>query len=147
LAAAGLRRLGWGERIAALLEPPQMLPAPGQGSLGIECRADDEEVLVLVGQLDHWPTRLGVTAERAVLAALHGGCSAPIAAWGRLDGDQLAVDGLVADVEGRTVLRAGESAENQNSLTIAEQLGKRVANELLKQDAAELIETARGGTR
>jgi hydroxymethylbilane synthase len=145
LAAAGLRRLGWGERIAALLEPPQMLPAPGQGSLGIECRADDADVLTFVGQLDHLPTRLGVTAERVVLAALHGGCSAPIAAWGRVDRGLLAVDGLVADVEGRTVLRASESADDGSSLAIAEQLGKRVADALLRQGAAKLIETARSG--
>jgi hydroxymethylbilane synthase len=144
LAAAGLRRLGWGERIAALLEPPQMLPAPGQGSLGIECRSDDAEALALLGQLDHLETRLGVAAERAVLAALHGGCSAPIAAWGRLETGRLVVDGLVADIEGRTVLRATESADLQAGTAVAEHLGRHVADALLRQGAAKLIEMARG---
>jgi hydroxymethylbilane synthase len=148
LAAAGLRRLGWGNRITSRLEPPQMLPAPGQGSLAIECREGDSEILALVGQLDDRATRLGVTAERIVLADLHGGCSAPIAAWGRVAGGRLQVDGLVADIEGRNVLRASAAAEvagaAKYSAALAEQLGHRVATELLQQGAAELIETARG---
>ncbi|MBA3484086.1 MAG: hydroxymethylbilane synthase [Pirellulales bacterium] len=151
LAAAGLRRLGWGERITALLGPPQMLPAPGQGSLGIECRADDADSIALVGKLDDPATRLGVTAERIVLAALHGGCSAPIAAWGRMTGGQLLADALVADVNGTRVLRASgsidlpQSYSGSESISAAEQLGYRVAEDLLSQGAAALIETARQG--
>jgi hydroxymethylbilane synthase len=147
LAAAGLRRLGWGKRITALLEPPQMLPAPGQGSLAIECREGDTEIIALVGQLDDPPTRLGVTAERIVLADLHGGCSAPIAAWGRVAGGRLLLDGLVADIEGRNVLRASAAADFADapgdSGALAHQLGHQVASNLLQQGAAELIETAR----
>lgn len=147
LAAAGLRRLGWEKRIAALLAPPQMLPAPGQGSLAIECRADDKEIITLVGQLNDYSTRLGVTAERVVLAALHGGCSAPIAAWGRIDGGRLLLDGLVADIEGRNVLRASAAADLaasvEDSAALAHQLGLQVSSQLLQQGAATLIETAR----
>jgi hydroxymethylbilane synthase len=148
LAAAGLRRLGWRERIAMLLEPPQMLPAPGQGSLGIECRADDSGAIELAGRLNDGATRLAVTAERALLAALHGGCSAPIAAWGRVEGQHLQLDGLVADVDGRQVLRASDCTElpsflNPQDALPAEELGKRVAENLLAQGAAALIALAR----
>jgi len=149
LAAAGLRRLGWADRIRALLEPPQMLPAPGQGALAVECRADDAEGIALVGALNDPATRLGVTAERVVLAALHGGCSAPIAAWGRVVGRQLLADGLVADVDGRHVLRVSaaidlpQPASDRAVLLLAEELGQRVAEDLLAQGAAALIETAR----
>jgi hydroxymethylbilane synthase len=149
LAAAGLKRLGWGERIAALLAPPQLLPAPGQGSLAIECRADDAEAISLLGKLDDPATRLGVTAERIVLAALHGGCSTPIAAWGRMAGGQLLADALVADVNGTRVLRASglidlpQSFSGSESIAAAEQLGYRIAEDLLSQGAAALIETAR----
>ncbi len=147
LAAAGLRRLGWEKRIAALLAPPQMLPAPGQGSLAIECLATDEEIITLVGHLNDDSTRLGVTAERVVLAALHGGCSAPIAAWGRIDGDSLLLDGLVADIEGRMILRASAAANltasAEDSAALAHQLGRQVSSQLLQQGAATLIETAR----
>jgi hydroxymethylbilane synthase len=147
LAAAGLRRLGWNDRIAALLAPPQMLPAPGQGSLGIECREDDEETLSLLrDNLNDGSTRLGVLAERTILAALHGGCSAPIAAWGRVERGLLIVDGLVADIDGRTVLRSSESAEVRSSMAVAEELGSRVADTLLQQGAAKLIEAARSAS-
>jgi hydroxymethylbilane synthase len=149
LAAAGLTRLGWASRIAALLEPPPMLPAPGQGSLAVECRADDVAAIELAGQLNDGATRLSVTAERAALAALHGGCSAPIAAWGRVVGQQLLIDGLVANVDGQQVLRASATADLPAGLTdsaaiaIAEQLGRRVADDLLAQGAEALIDTAR----
>jgi hydroxymethylbilane synthase len=148
LAAAGLRRLGWGERIVALLEPPQMLPAPGQGALGIECRAEDTDAIELAGRLDDSATRLAVLAERTVLAALHGGCSAPIAAWGRILGRQLHLDALVAEVDGRQVLRASDSVAlplslNPENAATAEELGNRVANNLLEQGAAELIAAVR----
>jgi hydroxymethylbilane synthase len=147
LAAAGLERLGWGDRIKERLSPPRMLPAPGQGALGIECREDDGEAIELMRQLDDLPTRLGVTAERTVLGALHGGCSAPIAAWGRVADGRLLVDALVAEVEGRRVLRAekvGELARGGDLVERAAEVGRIVADELLEQGAAELIATARG---
>ncbi len=140
LAAAGLSRLGWAERITELLEPPRMLPAPGQGALGIECRADDGEALSVLAPLDDQATRSSVVAERAVLAALHGGCSAPIAAWGRVEGGRLLLDGLVAELDGRSVLRAHASAPAEGS---PQALGAIVAEDLLRQGAAELVAAAR----
>jgi hydroxymethylbilane synthase len=149
LAAAGLERLGWGSRIKELLSPPRMLPAPGQGALGIECREDDGELFRFVsGSLNHRATRFGVHAERAVLAALHGGCSAPIAAWGRMDGNKVAIDALVADIDGRTVLRAGRAADiigtPENTVRAqVEALAREVADDLLAQGAEALVDGAR----
>jgi len=152
LAAAGLTRLGWASRIAEHLEPPRMLPAPGQGSLALECRADDLATQAIVGQLNDPATRLGIVAERTVLAALHGGCSAPIAAWGRLDGDLLRVDGLVASLDGREVLRAStlvelaaEADDNAARLAAAEQAGHDVAATLRSLGAEAIILAARQG--
>lgn len=150
LAAAGLTRLGWASRIAEYLEPPQMLPAPGQGSLALECRADDLATQEMVSRLNDFATRLGIIAERAVLAALHGGCSAPIAAWGRLNGSQLCVDGLVASLDGREVVRSSLTAdvplENASvAIRLAEESGNAVADELRRLGAEEIILAARQG--
>ena len=140
LAAAGLRRLGWADRITELLQPSQMLPAVGQGALGIECREDDSIALKLLGQLNHHATHQATAAERAMLALLHGGCSVPVGGWGRIENGQLVLDGLVANLDGTQVLKAtatGEVAE-------AEQIGRQVAEQLLAQGAAEIIAEARG---
>ncbi len=143
LAAAGLKRLGWDDRITELLAPPRVLPAPGQGALAIECRADDAEAIAAAAAagLEDLATRAAVTAERALLAELHGGCSAPVAAWGRAAGLQLQLDGLVAELGGRTVLRASGVARGGEA---PEALGRRVAAELLAQGAAALVAAARG---
>lgn len=150
LAAAGLTRLGLSARITELLEPPHMLPAPGQGSLALECRADDRETHDIVAQLNDEVTRLGIVAERAVLAALHGGCSAPIAAWGRVDGELLRVDGLVASLDGREILRSSliadiPTADAAAALQVAEQTGLAAAAELRTLGAEAIILAARSG--
>lgn len=150
LAAAGLTRLGWAARITQYLEPPQMLPAPGQGSLALECRADDLATHEIVGRLNDPATRLGIVAERAVLAALHGGCSAPIAAWGRLDGALLQIDGLVASLDGREVVRSSLTVDvpvqdASAAVRLAEEAGHAVADELRQLGAEEIILAARQG--
>lgn len=139
LAVAGLTRLGWAERIADVLAPPRMLPAPGQGALGIECRSIDSETIATLRELDDAPTRHAVAAERQMLATLHGGCSAPIGAWGRIENGQLCLDGLVADSAGRNVLRAQATGPAAD----ASELGTRVAEDLLRQGAQQLIQSAR----
>jgi hydroxymethylbilane synthase len=101
LAAAGLKRLGLTDRITALLDPPAWLSAPGQGAIAIQIRADDTEVLDVVSQLNDAATARAVGAERALLAALDGGCQVPIGAY--VDGDTL--HGLVASLDGGTVVR------------------------------------------
>ena len=139
LAVAGLRRLGWESRITEDLGPPRMLPAPGQGALGIECRQADEQLLQFVSQLDHLETRAATDAERAMLARLHAGCSAPVGAWGHVKHDRLWLEGLVASLDGTKVLRASGS----DSLENAQQLGSTLAQELLNQGAERLIQAAR----
>lgn len=139
LAAAGLRRLGWEARITELLAPPRMLPAPGQGALAIECRADDGPTIELLAQVDDSSARAGVTAERAMLAALDGGCSAPIAAWARIESGLLLLDGLVASLDGKTVLRAA----HRGNPTEAETIGNEVAEELKRAGATAIVQSAR----
>jgi hydroxymethylbilane synthase len=141
LAAAGLTRLGWADRITEVLAPPRVLPAPGQGSLAIECRADDADAFSALIPLNDAPARAAVVAERTLLAVLEGGCSAPVAAWGRIAEGELRLDGLVASLDGRQVLRASGASQ----LADATALGARIANELLQQGAAAIVGAARSG--
>ena len=139
LAEAGLRRLGWEARITELLGPPRMLPAPGQGALGLECRAGDDDLVRRLSEINDSTSRSSVAAERTMLGLLHVGCSAPVGAWGRVEQEQLILEGLVASLDGRQVLRAVEQDDPSN----AEALGELVAQQLLDQGAAELIAAAK----
>ncbi len=139
LAAAGLKRLNLTEHIVEKLAPPRMLPAPGQGALGLECHRDAHEILKFVSQLEHAETRAAVEAERAMLALLHAGCSAPVGAWGRMEHGSLKLDGLVASLDGQQVLRASASSPVSDAL----QLGQQVASELLDHGAQQIIAAAR----
>jgi hydroxymethylbilane synthase len=144
LAAAGLHRLGLGERITACLEPELSLPAIGQGAIGLECRADDGEVLALIQPLDDATTHTCVRAERALNARLQGGCQVPIAGYAVLEGEQpLWLRGLVADPAGRQVLRA----ERRGPAADAESLGRALAEALLQQGAATLLAAVYGDDR
>lgn len=119
LAAAGLKRLGLADRITERLAPPAFLPAIGQGALGIETRADDPATTELVrAALDDPDDGRRVRAERAFLTRLHGGCQTPIAAHATLAGDELELDGLVASLDGATILRGRGAAR---LLELAEQ--------------------------
>ncbi|MGO8691171.1 MAG: hydroxymethylbilane synthase [Thermoguttaceae bacterium] len=142
LAEAGLERLGLADQIAQRLPPAIMLPAVGQGALALEVRRDDRRTRQLVQALDHPASHAAVAAERAMLAALHGGCLAPVAAWGRFDQDRpdlLILTGRVLSPDGLQKIEATRSAPPAE----AEQLGLRVADDLLAQGAAALIESAR----
>lgn len=105
LAAAGLRRMGWAGEVTEYLAPAVSLPAIGQGALGLEARRDDRVVRELAGCLDHPPTRAAVIAERAFLERLEGGCQVPIAAHATIGGAGLTLEGLVASVDGRRLIR------------------------------------------
>jgi hydroxymethylbilane synthase len=108
LAAAGLRRLGLGHRIVSLLDAPDWLGAPGQGAIAVQARAHDAAMLAILRQLDHAATRLSVTAERALLATLEGGCQVPIGAATLHEAEYgLMLHGLVASVDGSSVVRGG----------------------------------------
>ncbi len=139
LAEAGLARLGLAQHISQVLPFERMLPAVGQGALGIEARADDADLLNALATLDHAPTHAAVKAERTMLAVLHGGCMAPIAGWGRMEGEQLVLTGRVLDPAGRQKLEAARAGMASD----AELLGKQVAEDLLAQGAAALIAQSR----
>ena len=137
LAAAGLRRLGFAERISVRVTTEEMLPAVGQGALGIETRADDEATNDLVALLDHAPTRAACTAERALLRSLGGGCQLPIAAHGSVHGSHLRLEGLVASPSGENVIRDAVESDTSNAIeageTLATNLRARGADAMLAE--------------
>jgi len=139
LAEAGLRRLGLAEYITEVLPLDLMLPAVGQGALGLETRADDQTTRQMVATLDDPSTHAAVLAERAMLAALRGGCLAPIAALGCVAGEQLTLTGRVISHDGARLLEARQTAARPE----AEILGWHVAEALLAQGAGDLIRAAR----
>ncbi len=141
LAAAAMIRLGWEDKINESLPLGHFLPAVGQGALGIEARLGDEEVAALVFPLNHLPTWQGVTAERAFLSALGGGCRAPIAALGTVNGTTLKLEGMVADVSGKKILRASE----EGGAAASEEVGVQLAQKMLAMGASEFIIEARVG--
>ncbi|MGI9107063.1 MAG: hydroxymethylbilane synthase [Pyrinomonadaceae bacterium] len=136
LASAGLRRLGLAHRINASIAPDEMLPAVGQGALGIETRAHDERTRALVSLLEHAPTRAACTAERTLLFALGGGCQVPIAAHAVVKGDALRLEALVAAMSGEQVIRDSIEDETQHAArageTMAARLRERGADALLE---------------
>ena len=137
LAQAGLYRLGIEHDTHAVLPLSMMLPAPGQGALAVQCRADSNEMLALLKAIDCADTRQATTAERTFLSALGGGCAAPIAAWACLgSGDRMVLQGMVASPNGERVVRVeGEGTE-------ARPLGARLAREALRLGAAEVLRAA-----
>ncbi len=135
LAAAGLRRLGLGDRIVSLLDPPAWLGAPGQGAIAVQARADDSNVLHILAALDHPTTRIAVTAERALLAALEGGCQVPIgAALVSVDGTHT-LHGVVASVDGTKVVR-GALAVNADDPMAG---GRELAAQLHAAGGADIL--------
>jgi hydroxymethylbilane synthase len=142
LAAAGVRRLGWSERISAFLDPPAWLPAVGQGALAVVTRGDSASVMDLVRTVHHPPTAAATLAERAFLRALEGGCQIPIGALASVEGGSLTLSGLVADLDGERILREEESG----SIDDAEPIGRRLADRLTELGAAEILDRIRGAT-
>ncbi|MBY5922717.1 hydroxymethylbilane synthase [Ferrimonas balearica] len=140
LAAAGLKRLELEERITALIEPEQSLPANGQGAVGIECRLDDAELLELISVLNHAPTHSRVVAERAMNTHLEGGCQVPIGAYSVIEGDTLWLRGLVGDPDGSKIIHD----ELRGPVADAEQLGIELAKRLLDQGAGEILKRVYG---
>ncbi|MFO0916567.1 MAG: hydroxymethylbilane synthase [Pirellulales bacterium] len=136
LAAAGLERLGLANRPAQPLRPPVMLPAAGQGALGLETRADDQSTIEQLASMHDLPTAAAVLAERTVLQVLEAGCLAPVGTWGRLDATgQLELDAVVLTVDGSRQLRASGVGDSSRPVD----LGQEVARELLAAGAAELM--------
>ena len=116
-----------------------MLPAVGQGAIGVECRADDTRARELLRALDHAATRAALAAERAFAHRLGGSCQSPIAAFARIDENHVTLDGLVAEPDGSRVLRDVLSGDRAR----AEELGAELAERLLRAGARELLERLR----
>ena len=135
LAAAGLGRLGLGDRIHELIDPSISLHAVGQGALGIECRDGDAAVLEQIKVLEHRPTSLRCLAERAFLRTLEGGCQVPIGVNTRFEGDELVLTGMVASLDGKQLIRDELRAPQDQ----AEDLGNRLAELLRSQGAGEIL--------
>jgi hydroxymethylbilane synthase len=135
LASAGLKRLGFIERITQILEPEQSLPAIGQGAIGIECRAADARINALVAPLHDALTAACVGAERAMNQRLEGGCQVPLAGYAILQCEQLYLRGLVGEPSGAKVIRA----EGRDELENAAALGDRLGRQLLADGAASIL--------
>ena len=139
VAAAAMLRLGWEERITEYLPLEHFLPAVGQGALVVEARVDDEDIATLVSPLNSLTGWQGITAERAFMHALGGGCRAPVAALGTVSGNKLRLEGMVASISGQKVLRASE----EGSAMSAEEIGAKLAEKMMGMGAAEIIAEAR----
>ncbi len=135
LAAAGVKRLGWEDRITEYLDPSVSLPAIGQGALGLECRVEDARINALLAPLNHADSSRCVRAERAFLRRLSGGCQVPIAAHARLEGEEILLDGLVASVDGERVIRD----RIRGHWMKGEAMGIELAERLLSKGAAEIL--------
>ncbi len=135
LASAGLKRLGMGDRITTQLSPDESLPAMGQGAIGIECRTDDADIHTYLAVLHDADTSIRVTAERAMNARLNGGCQVPIAGFAEILGNQIFMRALVGSPDGSIIYRA----EATSPIDQAEQLGMRIADDLLAQGAENIL--------
>jgi len=140
LAVAGLKRLGFEHRITARLDAAVSLPAVGQGAICIECRTDDAQTRALLAPLEHAPTRICITAERAFNAALEGGCQVPIGGYAELRGARLHLRGLVGEPNGSRILQE----EIEGPGTDAAQLGKQLATQLLARGARAILDKVYG---
>ncbi|MCU1678988.1 MAG: porphobilinogen deaminase, partial [Frankiales bacterium] len=136
LAAAGLCRLGRSAEITEVFAVDMLLPAPGQGALAVECRSNDPALAGLLARLDHAPTRAAVIAERALLATLEAGCTAPVGAHAVVH-DVLTLTGAVVAPDGTRMLRSTATG----SVDAAESIGRRLAEDLLSAGAADLMRT------
>jgi hydroxymethylbilane synthase len=140
MAGAGLKRLGVVPAHSWLLQTEEFLPAVGQGILGVEARQADREMLELLRRVDDTRTRMQALAERSFLLALGAGCHTPVAGYARLEGDALTISGLVASLDGATVLQSSVSGPG----AAAEALGRKLADELLARGAGPLLEASGG---
>jgi hydroxymethylbilane synthase len=144
LAAAGVLRLGWEERIAAYLDPAEFLPAVGQGALGVVARSGDERIRALLKDFHDPMSQACTAAERAFLARLEGGCQIPIGALAVLDDEGLTLHGLVADVDGETVLRDSVFVEGDAWTAASAAAGHALAARMLELGAGEVLARVRG---
>jgi hydroxymethylbilane synthase len=139
LAYAGLDRLGRIGEATDFFDPAAMLPSPGQGALAVECRADDTELIAQLSALDHGPTRSAVQAERALLAALEAGCSAPVGGYATAAAHELHLTGMVTEAETAAAVPRSLRMSATGPLDEAERLGRELAARMLAEGAAGLM--------
>jgi hydroxymethylbilane synthase len=139
VACAGLNRLGLADKISAVLAPEEFLPAPGQGALAVQARAGETELIALVSQLDDKLARIAAEAERSVLAAVHGGCRIPLGAYARVVDDRLVIDAIIADLEGKTLIKRSRSTAIGQVQSCAGEL----AEDLLSAGGREILQKIR----
>jgi hydroxymethylbilane synthase len=142
LACAGVVRLGWVDKIGEILDPKFMLPAVGQGALGIEVRERDAKVAVYVSRLHHEPTSQAALAERALLRRLEGGCQVPIGTYARIVDGRLELDAIVGSLDGKTIVKGTIGGSPSQS----ESLGTKLAERLLLDGAEEILREIRGAS-
>jgi hydroxymethylbilane synthase len=135
VAAAGLKRLGLSPKILHIFPVEKFLPAIGQGALGLEMRQDNDRIIDLIGFLNHEPTELAVKAERAFLKRLEGGCQVPIAGHGRVDGQDVIIKGMVAELDGSRII----SDEVRGPKDRPEEIGINLAKRLLHAGADKIL--------
>ncbi len=140
LAYAGVKRMGLEDRITQVLE--DFIPAVGQGSLAIEIRQDDSAVEEIVSCFDHYESRLRAECERAFLRELQGGCQVPIGAYSWIEGNTIFIKGFVSDLEGIKFIKGMRSGE----ATKAQQIGKSLAHDLLREGADQILKEVYGWT-
>ena len=133
LAMAGLNRLGEGHRATSQMDPEIFLPAPAQGAIGLAVRSNDRRMADLVGALDHAPTQLTITAERAMLAVLDGSCRTPVGALTRLDNGSISLKGQILSLDGQTAFDS--VATGSDPLVV----GRTVGEDLLRQAGTEFL--------
>lgn len=140
LAAAGLNRMALAAHITQQLPFATMLPAPGQGAVAVQCRADDAETLSILAKIHHPPTEQAVVAERAFLAGLGGGCSVPVGALATIANGMMTLEGMVAAVDGAHIIRLTHTGAAENAAT----LGAELAAMALAKGAAKILEMVHG---
>jgi hydroxymethylbilane synthase len=143
LAKAGLTRLGFDSKISEVFAPTYILPAVGQGALGIEARIEDRRVRKFIVPIHHEPTATAVFCERALLRRLEGGCQIPIGTHARVEGGKLHIDAMVGSLDGKRVVRGSASGNPRE----AESLGINLAEQLLQQGGKEILDEILAGTR
>ena len=136
LASAGLNRLGWANRITEEISPDILLPAMGQGALGIETRLDDTKIYDFISTLNHEQTHYAVSAERSMVGRLDGGCQVPIGAYARVEKGLITLKGLVASLDGEIIYKL----ENVGPVDDAINIGQELGAQLLKMGANEILE-------
>ncbi|AFM01106.1 hydroxymethylbilane synthase [Desulfitobacterium dehalogenans ATCC 51507] len=137
LAAAGVKRLGWEERITEYISEEIMLSAVGQGAIAVEIASHRAEVREMLDLLNHQDTERAVKAERTLLYRLEGGCQIPIGAWAVTEGQQIVLKGMVASLDGQRILKVSLSGDNP------EELGRKAADKLIAQGAMEILQEIR----